>query len=225
MIQISFLTIHPQFVKAYFDFGVMASGSKQNLLKADAIDLRDFAIDKRGSIDAPPYGGGDGMVMRPEPLVAALKSVGGCPKVILPSPGAPQITQSDCKALAESESLVFVCGRFGGVDQRFIDGYVDFQFSVGDFVISGGELPALTLADGICRQIPGVLGNAQSVESDSFGAAFQGCLEHPLYTKPVEFEGQTVPEVLRSGDHKKITEWKMAMSLKKTKDWRQDLLN
>src|SRR5690606_4368897 len=180
----TFITIHPDFVEAYRRFGVMRSAEEKQLAAVRVVNLRDFAVDKHGTVDDMPYGGGDGMVMRPEPLAAAVDGVRASePKVrvILTSPAGKLWQQKDaCDFAASNESFVFVCGRFAGVDQRFIDRYVDDEYSLGEFVLSGGELPALAMADSILRFVPGVLGHEQSASQDSFAEGFGGGLEHPL---------------------------------------------
>ena len=226
MRRLSFLTIHPQLVDEYRKFGVFARCESLKLAEITSVNLRDFAVDKRGSVDASPYGGGDGMVMRPEPLRDALKSLKlSNAKVIYTSPSGRAWSQSEAQSLAASgQDLVFVCGRFGGVDQRFIDHYVDEEYSLGDFVISGGELACLTMADSVVREIEGALGNYDSVKNDSFAEGMNGLLEYPLYTRPEEFEGSKVPAVLTSGDHKKIEKWREEKALERTQQRRPDLL-
>lgn len=220
----SVLTIHPDFIEAYGRFGVIRSARDRKIADVRAIDLRDYAVDKHASVDAPPYGGGDGMVMRPEPLADAVKALSGEPIVILTSPAGKPWTHADALRFARLEKpLVFVCGRFAGVDQRFVDRYVHEQFSCGDVVLSGGELPALMMVDAILRLIPGVLGHADSARLDSFGDDFGGGLEHPLYTRPPLFEGVGVPDVLLSGDHKKIEAWRRAEAEARTRALRPDL--
>jgi tRNA (guanine37-N1)-methyltransferase len=228
-LDIHIVTIHPQFIESYVRFGVFRAAIAGGLVRCQAIDLRDFAVDKHASIDDLPYGGGDGMVMRPEPLAAAVSSLPVKPTVIMTSPGATPWTQATAQKFATTAqtgpaSLLFVCGRFAGVDQRFIDRYVDHEFSLGDVVVSGGELPVLMMADSILRLIPGVLGDEASARFDSFAEGFDGLLEHPLYTRPREFEGVPVPEVLLSGDHKAIARWRADESRKKTAQLRPDLL-
>lgn len=223
---VSFVTIHPCFIQAYFDFGIMASASHVGC-ELQAINLRDYALDKRGSVDDHPYGGGDGMVMRPEPMKAALDKLPKNAICIAPSPSGKIWTQEHCLEFAQklrSQPLVFLCGRFAGLDQRILDSYVDYEFSAGDYVVSGGELPALLMADSILRQCPGVLGNAVSATCDSFGEGMGGLLEYPLYTRPRDFEGKLVPEVLCSGDRARIEAWRRLQSRQTTARLRPDLL-
>jgi len=219
-----FLTIHPSMIETYAALGVFGAATTKNLAAFRAVNLRDFAVDRHGTVDGHPYGGGEGMVLRCEPLRDALANL---PKghVISLAPSGKRWTQTEAKKFASShDPLIFVCGRFAGVDQRFLDQYVDQEYSLGDFVISGGELAALTITDSIIRMIPGVLGNAESAHFDSFSDGLDGILEYPLYTRPQVFEGQKVPEVLLSGDHKVISEWRKKQSLEKTKKFRPDLL-
>jgi len=219
-------TIHPQFVEAYFRFGVFRSALQSKSVSCKAIDIRDYAVDKHASIDDTPYGGGDGMVMRPEPLAAVVNSFSEMnPIVIMTSPGAPAWTQTVAQSYVNYQRpLLFICGRFAGVDQRFIDRYVDHEYSLGDVVVSGGELPVLMMIDSILRLLPGVLGDDSSAHYDSFAPGCKGGLEHPLYTKPREFEAIPVPDVLLSGDHKAINLWREEEAKRKTKLWRPDLL-
>lgn len=225
MLKLYFVSIHPKFISSYFDFGVFQSAQQKQLAEVKEVNLRDYALDKHGTVDGPPYGGGDGMIMRPEPLVGALTNIHE-PFVVLTSPRGKLWTQDVAISLAKSQkNIVFVCGRFGGVDQRFIDRYVDEEFSIGDVVVSGGELPALMMADSMLRQIPGVLGHQESAVMDSFGEGCDGLLEHDQFTRPADFDGQKVPDVLMSGDHKKIAAWRLSSSLERTKERRPDLLD
>lgn len=229
MRQFSLITIHPDFVDAYRRFGVLRSAEEQGLARVRAVHLRDFAVDRHASVDDRPYGGGDGMVLRPEPLAAAIQAAAAessvKPRVLLTSPQGRAWDQSAALQLAGSEQpLVIICGRFGGVDQRLIDRYVDEEWSLGDFVLAGGELPALAMVESILRLIPGVLGDRESAARDSFGEVFAGGLEHPLYTRPPVWEGLAVPEVLLSGDHRRIEAWKHEQAQAITKRKRPDLL-
>lgn len=222
-----FLTIHPVIIDSYTSVGVFSNASKRSCLDTMSVNLREFAVDDHGSVDDRPYGGGDGMVMRPEPLEGALKSLSAKnPIVILPSPAGKPFKQKDAELLANTDrDLIFACGRFGGIDQRFVDQYVDLEISLGDFIISGGELAALTIADAVARHIPGALGNTESLQIDSFSAHFEGGLEGPVYTRPPSFNGQQVPEVLMSGDHEKIRSWRLKTSKHWTQTRRPGLIN
>lgn len=225
---INFITIHPDFIESYFKFGVFSSASKKKLVNLNVINLRDHAVDKHGTVDDSPFGGGDGMVLRPDVLKSSIENIKSG-VVIYAGPTGQKFDQKAAEKLKSKldsgESITFVCGRFGGVDQRFLDQYVDEQYSMGDFIISGGELPSLIISDAVLRLVPGVLGNSESYENDSFSSSLNGMLEYPLYTKPRDFEGQTVPDVLVSGNHKLIHEWKVKESKKRTQNLRPDLLS
>ena len=226
MLKLSFLTIHPEFINVYAKFGVFRSATEQKLAEIGAVDLRQFSLNDYGSVDDRPYGGGDGMVMSPEPLARAVQSLPEAPLVVMTSPGAEPWRAIHARQYSVFDRpIVFVCGRFSGIDQRFLDQFVHADFSVGDFVVSGGELPALMMADSILREIPGVLGHVESAKMDSFAEGFAGKLEHPLYTRPKEFGGQTVPDVLLSGDHKKISQWRSSEALRRTIERRFDLVD
>lgn len=226
----SFVTIHPEFISSYLRFGVFSSATKSGACSFDVINLRDFAVDHHGSIDDRAYGGGDGMVMRPEPLARAVEHIrqeSPNAKVVFPSPQGLLWKHSLAEDTVSKgiEHLVFICGRFGGIDQRFIDLYVDLQFSLGDFVLSGGELASLSIGDSLLRLIPGVLGNKDSSLNDSFAEGNDGLLEAPQYTRPPVFEGKAVPEVLMQGNHKLIKQWRQEQSKQVTERLRPDLLD
>jgi tRNA (guanine37-N1)-methyltransferase len=219
-----FVTIHPDFIESYFEFGVFQAAKKKELAQFKTINLRDFAVDKHGSVDDHPYGGGDGMVLRPEPLRDAVKT-NPSDRVICLTPSGKLWNQREALSFAEeSKSVTFVCGRFGGMDQRFIESYVTDEYSLGDYILSGGELAALCMADSILRFIPGVLGNSESAAQDSFSEQLDGMLEYPLYTRPQVFEDKEVPSVLLSGDHQKIAEWRRDQCRTRTLQRRPDLL-
>lgn len=218
------LTVHPRFVDAYKSFGAVRAAQDKGVAELSAIDLRDYAVDKHGSIDDAPYGGGDGMVMRPEPLARAIDALPEKPRVFLTSPAGRLWSQAEAgKAASDPRPLLIVAGRFAGVDQRFIDRYVEEEYSLGDYVLAGGELAALAMIDSTLRLLPGVLGHADSARLDSFAEGFQGGLEHPLYTRPPEFQGLAVPPVLLSGDHEKIARWRREESERRTMERRPDL--
>ena len=227
--KIAFVSIHPQIFDPFLKFGVFASAKRQANFDFHIQDLREFAVDKHGSIDSSPFGGGDGMLMRPEPLakaVAYLKQDMPDAIVVLLSPQGMLWRQSKAQAMAESSGdYIFICGRFAGIDQRFIDRYVDFEISLGDFVLAGGELAALCVVESMLRFVAGVLGNKESCSMDSFAEGCQGMLEAPQYTRPQVFEGQSVPEVLLSGNHQAIERWRRQESLELTKLKRPDLIN
>ncbi len=221
------LTIFPRLFTPFLEESILGSGVRRGLLAVGVHDLRDWARDRHRTVDDAPYGGGPGMVMKPEPLVAAIEALAG-PKgrdrkaqVVLLSPQGERLDQPRLAELTRVEHLVLVCGRYEGVDQRAIDLAVDQELSIGDYVLSGGELPALVVIEGVARLLPGVVGNPASVGSDSFQA---GLLEGPHYTRPPVFGGLAVPEVLRSGDHAAVARWRAQSARERTRERRPDLL-
>lgn len=218
------LTLFPQACAAYLKASILGRAQKAGLITVRLTDVREFSFDRHRTVDDAPYGGGDGMVMKVEPLVAALESLPGKPepRIILLSPAGVPFTQAVAQELAGLERLVLICGRYEGVDERVRKLAVDQEISLGDFVLSGGEVPALAVVDAVSRLIPGVLGGADSAAADSFS---DGLLEHPHYTRPPEFRGLGVPEVLTSGNHAAIARWRRKESLKRTLLRRPELLD
>lgn len=197
----------------------------RKLVEINLIDLREFGDGPRKTVDDTPFGGGDGMLLKPEPVVAAIehaKESNPKAKVIILSPQGKQYNQSIAQDLATESDLILVCGRYEGFDERIID-YADLELSVGDYVLTGGELPAMVVVDSVARLIPGVLGGEQSAHIESFSDPNR--VEYPQYTRPVEFRGSQVPEVLRNGNHAQIDKWRQEQSLAKTKRNRPDLLS
>lgn len=223
----SVITIHPQLIESIASFGTFKRARGLGLTEIQAVDLRDYAVDRHGSVDDRPYGGGEGMVLRPEPLAAAVKALRATDpqaKVIYLSPGGDYWHQRHAEVhLGEGLSLIFVCGRFAGVDQRFIDLYVDYQYSVGDMILAGGELPAMIMIESMIRLIPGALGHEESAVLESFSESFDYGLEHPLYTRPPVFENQEVPPVLMGGNHGEIAKWRRQSSQERTLKSYKDL--
>ena len=203
---------------------IMGRAQAKGLLEFNTVYLRDFAINDYGQVDDVPYGGEPGMVLRPEPLAAAIRSTGvkqdGGKVIYLTADGVP-FTHKIAEELSHESHLVLVCGHYKGIDDRIRQTEVDMEISIGDFVVSGGELPAMLLTDAVVRLIDGALGNRESGDTDSFA---QGVLGWPVYTRPEEFEGKKVPEVLLSGHHKNISEWRKQESLKRTQERRPDIL-
>lgn len=219
-LRIDFVTIFPRMIEPLLAEGVISRGAKQGILDIRVHDLRDFAVDKHRSTDDEAYGGGPGMVMLVEPVLKAMDAVGGG-HAILPSPQGRMFTHAIAHELASEEHLVFLCGRYEGFDERVHDIVKPDEISIGDFVVSGGELPAMLIADAVCRLIEGVVGNSDSVEADSF---YNGLLDYPHYTRPEEARGLRVPDVLLSGHHEKIRRWRKEQSLRRTLARRPDLL-
>lgn len=220
------ISIFPDMFDAVTEHGVVGRAIKQNILQLNIHNLRDFADDKHSSVDARPYGGGPGMVMLAEPLTKAIAAVKtkatGKPKVVYLSPQGRRFDHGAAKQFAQRESVILLAGRYEGVDERVLQHQVDEEWSIGDYVLSGGELPAMVMIDAITRLLPESLGNEQSAEQDSF---VRGLLESPHYTRPEVFEGHAVPDVLLSGDHQAIEKWRLQQSLGRTWLRRPELLN
>ena len=217
------ITIFPEMF-APMKQSIMGRAQAKGLLEFNTVYLRDFAINDYGQVDDVPYGGEPGMVLRPEPLAAAIRSTGvkqdGGKVIYLTADGVP-FTHKIAEELSHETHLVLVCGHYKGIDDRIRQTEVDMEISIGDFVVSGGELPAMLLTDAVVRLIDGALGNRESGDTDSFA---QGVLGWPVYTRPEVFEGKKVPEVLLSGHHKNISEWRKQESLKRTQERRPDIL-
>jgi tRNA (guanine37-N1)-methyltransferase len=220
MLRIDFITIFPKMFEPLTAEGIIARGIKQGLLDIRVWDLREFATDRHRSTDDEAYGGGPGMVMLAEPVLRAVEAVGGG-QLIMTSPQGRRFTHAVAKELASKQRLTILCGRYEGFDERIREALHPDEISVGDFVVSGGELPAMLIADATARMIDGVVGNSGSVEEDSF---FRGLLDYPHYTRPEELRGMRVPEVLLSGHHEKIRKWRREQSLRRTLEKRPDLL-
>jgi len=215
-----FVTIFPKMFEPLLAEGVIARGMKQGLLDIRVWDLRDYATDRHRSTDDEAYGGGPGMVMLAEPVLRAVEAVGGG-HVVMTSPQGRSFDQSVATELAAREHLVFLCGRYEGFDHRVHEALQPDEISIGDFVVSGGELPAMLIADAVGRLIEGVVGNSGSVEEDSF---FRGLLDYPHYTRPEELREMRVPDILLSGHHEKIRKWRKEQALRATLSKRPDLL-
>lgn len=219
------VTLFPEMFDALIDFGVTGRAIREGMVEVGFWNPRDHAQDRHRSVDDRPYGGGPGMVMSAPPLVAAIReakaSVGSGAKVLYLSPQGPRLTQAKAEALAAAGALVLVAGRYEGIDERVIEAAVDEEISIGDYVLSGGELPAMVLMDAVIRLLPGALGHGESAAQDSFS---EGLLDCPHYTRPEVFEGLAVPEVLLSGDHEKIRRWRLEQSRHRTAARRPDLI-
>ena len=222
MIKFDLITIFPESLQAYLDTSILKRAQEKGLVEIKVHNLRNWSQNKHKTVDDTPYGGGPGMVFMVEPIYHALKELKKeNSKVFLTSPKGEKLTQNKLVQFSEQEThYIIICGHYEGFDQRVHEHLVDYEFSIGDYVLSGGELPALVLVDGITRLIPGVLGNEQSLESESFT---NDVLDYPQYTKPAQFNGWDVPEVLLSGNHKNIQEWRKQQSLQDTKSKRPDM--
>lgn len=217
------LTLFPEFFASTVRHGVVGRAAASGRIKVNARSLRDFTEDRHRTTDDYPYGGGHGMVMKVEPVargIEALKESGGPASVVLTSPQGRLFSQPLAAELASKGRLIIVCGRYEGYDERIRE-FADYEVSLGDYVLSGGEIPALAIIDAVARLVPGVLGEPESAMSDSFSA---GLLEYPQYTRPEEFRGMRVPEVLLSGNHAEIEKWRRRESIRRTCLRRPDLL-
>jgi len=227
MLRIDVLTIFPGLFPAFLGESIVGIAQSSGALRVELHDLRDWTRDRHRTVDDAPYGGGPGMVMKPEPMVEAIEALAGAKGegrrawVVLLTPQGERLDGTRVATLAEREHLVLVCGRYEGVDQRVIDLAVDEEVSIGDYVLSGGEVPAMVLIEAMARRLPGVLGNPESAGSDSFE---QGLLEGPQYTRPAVFRGRGVPDVLLSGNHAEVARWRSAQALEITRRRRPDLI-
>ena len=230
--QVAVVTLFPEMFRAFSEFGVTGRAVAAGLLSLQFANPRDFALDKHRSVDDRPYGGGPGMLMKLDTLMAALSDAraslrqqrqrgGETVRTVYLSPQGRKLDQALVAELAAEQQLVLVAGRYEGVDERFIDAEVDDEISIGDYVLSGGELPAMVLLDAVTRQLPGVLGHEESASQDSFS---DGLLDCPHYTRPELFHGRAVPEVLLSGHHEDVRRWRLRQALHRTLTRRPDLL-
>lgn len=222
--KIDIITLFPKMFDGPFAESVLWKAQDRKLVEISLIDLREFGDGPRRTVDDTPFGGGDGMLLKPEPVVAAIeKAMKNNPeaKVIILSPQGKQYKQQIAQDLSSEKGLILVCGRYEGFDERIID-YADMELSVGDYVLTGGELPAMVVVDSVARLLPGVLGGEQSAHIESFSDP--KLVEYPQYTRPVDFRGSEVPEVLRNGNHAEIDKWRVEQSRLKTERNRPDLL-
>ena len=230
MLRVDIITIFPDYFREAFDYGIVRRAGAAGLVEIKAHDLRSWTSDRHKVVDDRPFGGGDGMVLKPEPIFAAVGSLAGGrrreeiaanKRVVLLSPQGKQFTQQVAVEFAKCEQLILICGRYEGVDERVADALVTDEVSIGDYVLSGGEPAALVLVDAIVRLLPGALGSETSAATESFAA---GLLDYPQYTRPPEFEGMKVPEVLLTGHHAEIARWRREAAERKTERNRPDLL-
>ncbi|MBT3424970.1 MAG: tRNA (guanosine(37)-N1)-methyltransferase TrmD [Gammaproteobacteria bacterium] len=220
------VTLLPEMFTALTDFGITGRAFKEGIATLNLVNPRDFSVDRHGTVDDKPYGGGPGMLLKVEPVLKAVdvakQQCQSPAKVIYFSAQGRRLVQTDVNSLAAEPAVIFIAGRYEGLDQRLIDLVVDEEYSIGDYVLSGGEIPAMAAMDAIVRLLPGVLGDAESAEEESFT---DGLLEYPQYTRPESVSGRRVPEVLLSGDHAKIKNWRRQQSLGRTFLRRPDLLD
>jgi tRNA (guanine37-N1)-methyltransferase len=230
-VKIDVLTIFPEFFEQVFEFGIIRRAKLAGIVEINVHDLREYATDKHKMVDDRPFGGGDGMVLKPEPIFASVEAVVGTSdrgsyregtRVVMLTPQGRPFEQGIAKELSSSaEHLVLICGRYEGVDERVNDALVTDEISIGDYVLSGGEPAAVVVVDSIVRLLPNALGSDTSAENDSFS---DGLLDCPHYTRPAEFRGMKVPDVLLNGNHAEIEKWRAEKALEKTRSVRKDLL-
>lgn len=225
MMKFYILTLFPEMVMQGLSASIIRKAAERGIVAIEAVNIRDYTKDKHMKVDDYPYGGGAGMVMQAQPIYDAYQAVkqkiGHTPRTIYLTPQGPVFHQKMAKEMSKEEELVFLCGHYEGVDERVLDEIVTDYVSIGDYVLTGGELPAMVMVDAISRMVPGVLTNEESGETESFEG---GLLEYPQYSRPREWMGKEVPEVLMSGDHLKIQEWRREQSILRTKKYRPDLL-
>ncbi|MCS0673054.1 tRNA (guanosine(37)-N1)-methyltransferase TrmD [Cytobacillus firmus] len=222
---IDVLTLFPEMFEGVFGHSILKKAAENEAVKYNVVNFRDYADNKHKTVDDYPYGGGAGMVLKPQPIFDAVDDLrsksGASPRVILLCPQGERFTQKKAEELAEMDHLIFVCGHYEGYDERIREHVVTDEISIGDFVLTGGELGAMVVIDSVVRLLPGVLGNEESHMKDSFSTGF---LEHPHYTRPADFRGIKVPDVLMSGNHRLVDEWRVKESLRRTYLRRPDLL-
>lgn len=220
--KIHVLSLFPDMFTGVFGASILKKAQEKGAVELAVTDIREYSENKHKQVDDYPYGGGAGMVLKPEPMFNAVEAIteGRKPRVILMCPQGERFTQKKAEELATEEDLVFLCGHYEGYDERIREHLVTDEISIGDFVLTGGELPAMTVIDAVVRLLPGVLGQEDSHIQDSFST---GLLEHPHYTRPADFRGMKVPDILLSGNHAKIEAWREEQSFKRTLERRPDL--
>jgi len=219
------LTLFPEMIEQACRYSMLKRAMAAKLLNINCINIRDFAVNKHGQVDDAPYGGGAGMVMMAPPIYGAFVSA-GCPQAhfVYMSPQGKVFTQSVAEKLAQERDIILLCGHYEGVDQRVIDHLQPEEISIGDYILTGGELAALVVIDAVSRLIPGVVGKDESIKNESFSDPMEGLLEYPQYTRPSVFNDLEVPEILLSGHHGQIEAWRREQSLKRTRAKRPDLM-
>jgi tRNA (guanine37-N1)-methyltransferase len=222
------ITIFPEFFKGPFDYGIVRRAREKGLVETRVHDLRGYTTDRHRTVDDRPFGGGEGMVLKPEPIFKAVESIrqaGNAEVVALSAAGRP-FNQAEALRLAKAPQVIVICGRYEGIDERVVEHLATAELSIGDYIISGGEIAAVVIIDAVSRYIPGVVGKEESILRDSFSdpEALTSMVEHPHYTRPADFRGWKVPEVLISGDHEAVKKWRAEESVRKTTRNRPDLL-
>jgi len=218
--EINILSIFPSLFKTFTKTGIIGRAKDKNIISFNIIDIRDFSSDTYGTVDDYPYGGGAGMIMKVEPIVKALERIEKKGEVYLLSPRGECFNQEIARKLSEKKILTLICGRYKGVDERVRE-FIDSEISIGDYILSGGEVAAMVIVEALTRLLPGAVGDVESVNTDSFEG---GLLDSPVYTRPQEFRGKKVPEVLLSGNHGEIEQWRKEAAVKLTKKYRKDIM-
>ncbi|GGJ21764.1 tRNA (guanine-N(1)-)-methyltransferase [Paenibacillus hunanensis] len=225
MMKIDVLTLFPEMFTGVFGSSILGKAAAKGIVELNAVNFRNYSTSKHGTVDDTPYGGGGGMVLKPDPIFAAVEDLvpdqAAKPRIILMCPQGETFTQKKAEELSQEQHLIFICGHYEGYDERIREHLVTDELSIGDYVLTGGELPAMTIVDSVVRLLPGVLGNEMSAVTDSFST---GLLEYPHYTRPAEFRGLKVPDVLLSGHHGNVEKWRREQSLLRTLQRRPDLL-
>jgi tRNA (guanine37-N1)-methyltransferase len=222
VIRFDILTLFPRLCEGAFSESILGKARENRLIEVRCLNIRDWSTDKHRVTDEPPYGGGPGMVMKAEPIFAAVESIRSeNSRVVLLSPGGRRFTQAVARELAQQEHLILICGHYEGIDQRVAEHLSDDELSIGDYVLTNGAIAATVVVDAVARLIPGVLGEDTSIEEESFSAA---TLEYPQYTRPYDFRGWKVPDILLSGNHASIRAWRREKAVEKTRKQRPDLL-
>jgi tRNA (guanine37-N1)-methyltransferase len=219
--QATILTIFPEIFPGFLGYSLTGKALKEGLWQLKTVNIRDYAFDKHGSVDDTPCGGGAGMIMRPDVMGKAIEHNYNGGRLIYMSPKGVPLTQAKVHELSKEDNLTIICGRFEGIDERIIEEYGIEEISIGDYILTGGEQAAMIMLDAIVRLLPGVLGNSTSIENESFE---DHLLEYPQYTRPIEWKGRKVPEILISGHHENIAKWQKAQALQITKERRPDLV-
>jgi len=226
--EIDVITIFPDFFRGPFDFGIIRRGKESGVLEIRVHDLRNFTSDRHRTVDDRPFGGGEGMVFKPEPIFKAVETVrkNAQAEVVVLSAAGRKFNQAEALRLSKAEQIILICGRYEGIDERVVEHLATAEISIGDFILSGGEIAAAVVVDAVTRYVPGVVGKEESILRDSFSdpSAEIQLVEHPHYTRPAQFRGWNVPEVLISGDHEAVRKWRHEAALKKTERNRPDLL-
>lgn len=218
--KVCIVSLFPELFHSFFQSSLIGKAVERELVSYSLMQLRDYSSAPHFNVDDTPYGGGPGMVMRPEPLakaIAAAKASLPNGRVVFPSPSGKLFSQERAQSLSTEPELIFLCGRYEGIDQRIIDMYVDEEVSIGDYVVMGGEIPSMVILEAAIRLIPGVVGNPDSVSEESFSSMYNGGLEAPQYTKPATFMERSVPDILLSGDHQRISQWRKEQGAVRTK--------